>query len=239
MGTVLPFSRHLLDGSRNFAKQTSRWTLVILTGLLAIPNWAKASSEANDSCARAAQFAAHEIGVPNTVMLAIAKTETGREVDGVIQPWPWAINVAGKGSWLATEADLLEQALSLISKGERRFDVGCFQLNYHWHSEGFDSLDEMISPRGNALYAAKFLKSLYSEFGDWSDAAGAYHSRTATLAKSYKTKFLRHYQEPSEPEKVALSAQASTRKPRENHYPLLVAKPATSRLGSLVPGVSQ
>lgn len=199
----------------------------------------RATVSQSDDCYRAAWFAAHETNVPVNVLLAIASTETGRKVEGKTQPWPWAINVAGKGSWLATEAELLEKALSLIASGERRFDVGCFQLNYHWHNEGFASLDEMISPRTNALYAARFLKSLHAEFGNWVAAAGAYHSRTEALANIYKAKFLQHYDDNDAPIMDHARQTSVTSKPRMNTYPLLHATSGTAHLGSLVPSASR
>lgn len=192
-----------------------------------------------DECIRAARMAAHETGIPVNVLLAIANTETGRRIDGKVQPWPWAINFAGNGGWLASESELLERALSLIASGERVFDVGCFQLNYHWHSDGFASLDEMIAPRSNALYAAQFLKSLHAEFGDWVTAAGAYHSRTETLATSYKAKFLTHYDEANVPLMIASQQSESKALQRNNSYPLLRANNTAAQLGSLVPGISQ
>lgn len=196
------------------------------------------ATSAPEECYRAARLAAHETQVPLEVLLAIARTETGRSIGGKVQPWPWAINFKGEGGWLSSEAELLEKALSLIASGERLFDLGCFQLNYHWHSDGFESLDAMISPRSNALYAARFLKSLHAEFGDWVTAAGAYHSRTESLAASYTAKFLRHYENPED--SFELAAQRNDAKPRKqsNSYPLLQSSAGAARLGSLVPSVS-
>jgi soluble lytic murein transglycosylase-like protein len=68
------------------------------------------------------------------------------------------------------------------ARGARSYDVGCFQINYRWHGQHFASLDQMFDPDANAAYAARFLSELYAEFGDWSRAAGAYHSRTPVLS---------------------------------------------------------
>ena len=198
-----------------------------------------ASGAPPEECYRAARYASHETTVPLNVLLAISRVETGRKIDGKVQPWPWAINHSGKGAWLSSEAELLETALKLIASGDRQFDVGCFQLNYHWHGREFQSLDEMISPRTNALYAARFLEALFSEFGDWTEAVGAYHSRTEALALSYKSKFLRQYNGAEEPEQRVATAERATKSVRSNSYPLLVAGTAQARLGSLVPSASR
>jgi hypothetical protein len=197
------------------------------------------SASSASECYHAARLASHETGVPHDVMLAITRVETGRTLEGKITPWPWAINHQGQGSWLSSEDELLETALELIAKGERSFDLGCFQLNYRWHGAEFASLDQMISPKENALYAAKFLKALYAEFGDWTEAAGAYHSRTEEHAKAYKAKFLVHYDDDPEMLQLAMAASAQTKVKRTNSYPLLVNRASRARLGSLMPETSQ
>ena len=40
-----------------------------------------------------------------------------------------------------------------------------------------------------AAYAARFLRDLYAERGDWSAAAGAYHSQTPHFASIYRARF--------------------------------------------------
>lgn len=40
-----------------------------------------------------------------------------------------------------------------------------------------------------AKRAARFFKALYDEFGDWSQAAGAYHPRTPTYADRHSARF--------------------------------------------------
>ena len=232
------FEKAILDNLRGAIRGVSMWIILVVFAVAALTgNRADALGAPPEECYRAARFAAHETSVPVNVLLAIARVETGRKIDDKIQPWPWALNHAGKGVWLKSEAELLELALSLIADGERLFDVGCFQLNYHWHGAEFASLDEMISPRSNALYAAHFLEALFAEFGDWTEAVGAYHSRTEALADSYKAKFLRHYAEEGRDEPVQLALKDSNPRvsKRANSYPLLIARPQKARLGSLVP----
>jgi hypothetical protein len=198
-----------------------------------------ANTTVPDECYHAARVASHEFGVPYNVLLAITRVETGRKIDGSIEPWPWAINHAGSGDWLSNKSDLLETALALIARGEHSFDVGCFQINYRWHGAEFTSLDQMISPKENALYAAKFLRTLYDEFGDWTEAAGAYHSRTENLSNKYKAKFLVHYDEDFEPLRIAMRSEPVREAKKKNSYPLLVNRSSQARLGSLMPETSK
>ena len=138
-------------------------------------------------CDAAAHRAAQQIGVPLDVMKTITRLETGRGKAG--DPWPWTVNHAGDGSWFQTEDAARSYVFSHVKRGDSNLDIGCFQINYRWHSSEFQSLDDMFDPDLNALYAARFLTELYNEFGTWTEAAGAYHSRTPHFAERYKAKF--------------------------------------------------
>lgn len=213
------------------------WGLIIalwLAPIFVMPTLASASATPAPPalCARAAQTAATETGVPLPVLLAITLTETGRKTNGTLQPWPWAINQAGKGHWFSTADEAVQFAESQLDLGLRNFDVGCFQVNHRWHSKGFSSTIDMFDPASNALYAARFLADLYAEHGDWSLAAAAYHSRTPEYADKYRVKFegiLAGLQDEPLPRSAAAPKAA-----RQNRFPLLQAGVRGSS-ASLVP----
>lgn len=197
--------------------------------------WPAVSAAAPDPaalCDAAAEKAAAETGVPLDILLAIARAETGRRADGVFKPWPWAINDAGQGYWFETEDAALAAANERWKAGDQNFDIGCFQINTHWHGEAFGTLAEMFDPVTNARYAARYLMGLRTELGDWDQAIGAYHSRTADLAGPYRDRVnvLRGTVKlnPDDPVRLAEAA------PRPNLFPLLQAGEAGSP-GSLVP----
>lgn len=148
-------------------------------------------SNTADICDEAAMAAAAQIGVPKTVMLALTQTETGRNRQGALRPWPWTVNMEGVGKWFDTRQEAEEYALRHYSKGARSFDVGCFQVNYRWHGQNFDDVSHMFDPLANATYAAQFVSALYDETGDWNKAAGYYHSRTQERAQAYQARFTR------------------------------------------------
>lgn len=137
-------------------------------------------------CRNAALTAAKRHGIPPAVMIAITIVETGTRRGGASGPWPWTVNVAGKGRWFDSRAAALLHAQSALAKGQKSFDVGCFQLNYRWHGHHFASIDEMFEPGPSGDYAARFLKSLHAETKDWVRASGMYHSRTEQHAKRYR-----------------------------------------------------
>ncbi|QDL94781.1 lytic transglycosylase domain-containing protein (plasmid) [Paroceanicella profunda] len=170
---------------------------LLLLGLPALPGRAAAPPEGESARATAAicdivaREAAQESGVPLDVLRAITRTETGRKLEGAFLPWPWTINMEGKGLWFDSPSEALAYARARHAEGARSFDMGCFQVNFRWHGEHFASLDEMMDPLANARYAARFLSELYAESGDWVTAASHYHSRTPEFASRYGARFAR------------------------------------------------
>lgn len=224
--------------------------IVVISLALALhPRPAIATQDASAICDRVAQEAARQTGIPIAVLQAISLTETGRKRGGAFRPWPWTVNMEGKGVWFETEQEALAYAYKEYRRGARSFDIGCFQINYKWHGQAFRSIEDMFDPLANALYAARFLKSLYLEQGDWGRTAGAYHSRTREYAERYQARFekilagvapTRASAIPEIPDIVlaANRGQASPATPRSivrvNLYPLLQAGAAHTP-GSLVP----
>lgn len=143
-------------------------------------------------CESAASQAAQRYGIPVAVMQALTLTETGRKMNGRMRPWPWTVNVGGKGYWFDTRMDAIDFVQTKIPKSVRSYDLGCFQINLRWHGDAFGSKSEMFDPVLNADYAARFLRSLLPEFRTWKRAAGAYHSRTPKFAEKYERIFSQH-----------------------------------------------
>lgn len=195
----------------------------------------------SEICDSAAVVASRESGVPLDVLRAISLTETGRKSDGRLAPWPWTVNMEGIGKWFDDVGTAQAYVDRHFARGARSFDVGCFQINYKWHGRAFTSIEEMFDPISNARYAARFLAELHAEFGDWSRAAGAYHSRTPKYAKRYTARFdriragLSEHVRPA-PIAAAPSVAEATETPtvRRNDYPFLTVS-QQARGPSLVP----
>jgi hypothetical protein len=175
-------------------------------------------------CLAAAARAADQTGVPYDVLLAISTVETGRNN----RPWPWTVNFGGDGHWFDTAAEAEASVADAVNRGVTNVDLGCFQLNYRWHAEGFGSISDMLDPDRNALYAAEFLADHFAETGDWALAAAAYHSATPEHAETYQAKFEAVYASLSGAEVPSVA------EPRVNRFPLLLGG-NTGTGGSLVP----
>lgn len=121
-----------------------------------------------------------QYGIPSGLLEAIAFVESGINNH--------AINVAGK----AVIATNNQEALKIISdareNGIRNIDVGVMQLNYRFHSKAFANIQEMLNPKNNIEYAAKFLLSLKKQHGTWYAAICNYHSSKPNHQRKYSYK---------------------------------------------------
>lgn len=188
--------------------------------ILAMADTGLAARTPSDDCLVAISSAARQTGVPETILRAVSLTETGRrDESGTLRPWPWAINDAGESLWFSGKDEAVAFLQSALAEGRRNLDIGCFQLNWHWHGGGFASVRAMIDPRQNALYAAHFLQDLYYRTGgDWEKAVAGYHSQTTEFAEEYLKKFLPILAELGK--STALPPEPSE---RVNSFPLLKA----------------
>ena len=62
------------------------------------------------------------------------------------------------------------------TQGARLIDVGCMQINVHFHGGHLGSLAEMFDPAQNVDYAANFLKTLRAQEGNWTLAVARYNA---------------------------------------------------------------
>jgi hypothetical protein len=95
------------------------------------------------------------------------------------------VNAAGEGRLFDTAREAMAWVRQRQEAGVASIDVGCLQINLRWHPDAFQSLDEGFTPALNADYAARFLRGLYEQTGDWRVAAGSYHSFTPELRDTY------------------------------------------------------
>jgi hypothetical protein len=147
--------------------------------------WAVQQSEL---CTTALRRTEQRYHLPPGLLQSIAKAESGRPIASAndIRPWPWTIDANGNGLFFDSKAAAIawmrDQASHFIF-----VDVGCMQIDLHYHPNAFASMDDAFDPGVNADYAARFLVALYSgeAGGDWDIAVGLYHSHSALLAADY------------------------------------------------------
>jgi len=125
--------------------------------------------------------------IPTHLLAAIATTESGRYSKslGMSVPWPWTINVEGKGYHFDSKAEAISITQSFLAQGYKSIDVGCMQVNLKHHPKAFANLNQAFDPATNVAYSAKFLSTNYGTMGDWIKATAAYHSRTPVHGQRY------------------------------------------------------
>jgi hypothetical protein len=138
-----------------------------------------------------AEQAGRQSGLPEGLLPAIARIESGRGRGGAVRAWPWTLNHAGKGMYFETAAETLDYLRTATRGGRTNIDVGCMQINHRWHGENFPSLEAMLNPETNIAYAIVFLKDLRERHGSWAEAVRHYHSPDEGRGARYYAAFSR------------------------------------------------
>ena len=146
----------------------------LLIGMLTVSIFSAASQvQANaNTCEREMVRASSKYGVPLGMLYAVGLTETGRK--GSLQPY--AMNIEGKAYFASDSGDAVRRFEEARRTGAKLIDLGCMQINHHYHRERFASLASMLDPRENVEYAAQFLKQLKAREGSWTMAVARYHA---------------------------------------------------------------
>ena len=149
--------------------------------------------------------------LPAHLMGALAKVESGRwhAASKARLAWPWTVMAEGRGRYLPSKAAAIAEVRQLQAKGVTNIDVGCMQVNLHWHGRAFETLSQAFDPAHNVAYAAAFLLDLRSSENSWTKAIGVYHSRTPKFSGPYRSKVFRHWRAEK---KAAVAARIAERR---------------------------
>jgi soluble lytic murein transglycosylase-like protein len=154
----------------------SRISLLLLLSALAavfISDGAVPARAAEPSvCEREMTRAAARFNVPLGVLYAVGMTETGRK--GSLQPY--AMNIEGRAHFAQSPGDAVREFAAARGRGAKLIDLGCMQINHHYHGEKFASVEAMLDPGKNVDYAARFLSELREREGSWTMAVARYHA---------------------------------------------------------------
>jgi hypothetical protein len=146
-------------------------------------------------CHSAMVRASAQTGVPLRLLLALAPTESGLQRArgrGPAYPWPWTVNTNDRGSFHFRTREAAEKYLhALVAAGIDNIDIGCMQINWHWHGAAFASPAAALNPTLNAGYAAALLRDYRRQTGSWAEAVGLYHSHSPALAEAYRCRIAR------------------------------------------------
>jgi soluble lytic murein transglycosylase-like protein len=124
------------------------------------------------ACEREMTRAAQLNDIPLNVLYAVGLTETGHR--GTLNPFD--MNVDGRAVSSASLSEALDKFAAERARGAQLIDIGCMQINHHWHGSDFHSVAEMFDPAMNVRYAANFLKELRAREGTWTLAVARYNA---------------------------------------------------------------
>jgi soluble lytic murein transglycosylase-like protein len=120
--------------------------------------------------------------IPSGLLKSIASVESGNK--------PYALNISGKTIFACSKEEAARIVRLYQDEGVTNIDLGLAQINLHWHGKHFSSISEMLEPKHNIEYAAKFLSKLYRQHGSWNKAVRHYHSANPQYHIKYSRKVL-------------------------------------------------
>ena len=126
--------------------------------------------------------------IPAAILYAVALTESGTQIPALSarRPWPWTLNIAGKGFYFPTRHAAWQVLDARLAAGETRIDIGLMQVNWHYHQRRLENSWLALAPDHNLAVAAEILRRCYAERGDWWAGVGCYHApNNATRATRY------------------------------------------------------
>ena len=131
-----------------------------------------AFASGKDVCESYMVASAKAHGVPLGILFSIGLTETGKGE----KLHPYAVNVSGKAYYPDSAEEAYKIFIEARQAGHNLIDLGCLQINHHYHADQFNSVMDMLDARKNVDYAARYLKRLYLREGSWTLAAARYHA---------------------------------------------------------------
>lgn len=127
---------------------------------------------ADTSCEQHILKAASKYNIPAGILYSVGLTETG--IKGSLHPF--ALNIEGKAVYAKSNRDAVKFFNQARKKGQKLIDLGCMQINHHYHIEAFSNVSAMLQPKENVEYAAKFLAQLKRRHKTWTMAVARYHA---------------------------------------------------------------
>jgi soluble lytic murein transglycosylase-like protein len=147
-------------------------TLRAIALAMAFMSSAASAGAGENACEREMARAAGKHGVPLGMLYAVGLTETGR--GDSLQPY--ALNIEGRAVYAADKKAAEHHVAAARLAGARLIDIGCMQVNHHFHGASFASVADMLDPAQNVDYAARFLSELRAREGSWTKAVARYHA---------------------------------------------------------------
>jgi len=145
------------------------------------------------------QAVARSHGIPPKIFFAIALTESRKKIYGEkVMPWPWTLNVEGKGYRYKNRKQAWVALNKYISQN-KIVDIGLMQVNWRYHDEALKTPWLALDPYHNMRVSAKILSRCYKNKRHWWLCVGRYHSpggkkSQRARAESYRQRVKEQYE---------------------------------------------
>jgi hypothetical protein len=108
------------------------------------------------------------------------------------RPWPWTLNVAGRGYFFKSREGAYRAITYLLSQDRCDFDVGLLQINWCYHHQSFASPWDALKPSTNIQVAESILNENYRKTHSVAEVVAYYHSANPEPGREYLARFVRH-----------------------------------------------
>ena len=127
---------------------------------------------------------AREELIPVKLLKSVAYVESGFH--------PWTLNVQGQPHFFATRKEAELFLKGVMDRGVTNIDIGCAQINWHWHGKKMRNPCDLLSPEISLRYAARLLRQHSLTTRSWMKAALLYHSGDKVHQHLYRKRLI-HY----------------------------------------------
>ncbi|WP_084609625.1 transglycosylase SLT domain-containing protein [Sedimenticola selenatireducens] len=166
------------------------WLWVLVGLALPCVGWSNASVPAGYRAIATAQ------GIPHTLLYAIALTESGKLIKtaGDYRPWPWTLNLAGRGYFFDSRLEAWQALTAWIGEGRRSIDIGMMQVSWKYHKDKLGNTWQALDPYHNLRVGAAILRACYQTRQDWWSSVGCYHApANESRADRYRQRVVLHW----------------------------------------------
>ena len=143
------------------------------------------------------QSVANAYQIPPEILYAIGLTESARRIDstGNLRPWPWTLNVRGRGHFFASQQAARDALRRALDQGTTSLDIGLMQVNWRYHHDRLGRAQRALDPYHNLRVGAAILQECFRDRQDWWEAVGCYHApNNAERAAGYRARVFKHWQ---------------------------------------------
>ena len=128
-------------------------------------------------------------GIPADIFYAMALAESGRKLgpDRPFRPWPWTLNIHGKGRYFNDRQSAWRAIMASIVSDRPSVDIGPMQVNWRYHGLSLIDPWRALDPYANLQVAAEILKGCQQRLIDWWESVGCNHpTSNPERAKRYR-----------------------------------------------------